>query len=122
MKRAATRTMLTVDQCALTLKALADHTRLRILESLLGEEKCVTDLVRHVHCPQPHISHHLRILRDAGLVEGIREGQQVCYRIAPRVQHVLANRQGRALNFGCCELRFPDPVFRHVTRRTHLLT
>ncbi len=82
MKRAATGTMLTVDQCALTLKALADHTRLRILESLLGEEKCVTDLVRHLHCPQPHISHHLRILRDAGLVEGIREGQQVCYHCA----------------------------------------
>ncbi|MFO0777204.1 MAG: metalloregulator ArsR/SmtB family transcription factor [Nitrospira sp.] len=121
-KPAVTRTMLTVDQCALTLKALADHTRLRILESLLVEEKCVTDLVRHLHCPQPHISHHLRILRDAGLVEGIREGQQVCYRIAPRVQHVLANRQGRALNFGCCELRFPDPVFSHVKRRTHLLT
>ncbi len=122
MKRAATGTMLTVDQCALTLKAMADHTRLRILESLLDEEKCVTDLVRHLHCPQPHISHHLRILRDARLVEGIREGQQVCYRIAPRVQHVLANRQGRALNFGCCELRFPDPVFRQVKRRTHLLT
>ena len=121
-KPGSTGIMLTVDQCALTLKALADHTRLRILESLLVEEKCVTDLVRHLHCPQPHISHHLRILRDAGLVEGIREGQQVCYRIAPRVQHVLTNRQGLALNFGCCELRFPDPAISHVKRRTHLLT
>jgi ArsR family transcriptional regulator len=122
MKRAAEGDVLSPRECAVVLKALADETRLRILESLLAEEKCVTDLVRHLHCPQPHISHHLRILRDAGLVEGIREGQQVCYRIAPRVQHVLANRQGRALNFGCCELRFQDPVFRHVTRRTHLLT
>ncbi|HBR51317.1 MAG TPA: transcriptional regulator, partial [Nitrospira sp.] len=46
MKPGSTGILLTVDQCALTLKALADHTRLRILESLLGEEKCVTDLVR----------------------------------------------------------------------------
>ncbi|HBH82116.1 MAG TPA: ArsR family transcriptional regulator [Nitrospira sp.] len=122
MKPGSTGILLTVDQCALTLKALADHTRLRILESLLGEEKCVTDLVRGLHCPQPHISHHLRILRDAGLVEGIRAGQQVCYRIAPKVQPLLAHRQGRALNFGCCELRFPDTVFRHAKRRTHLLT
>jgi DNA-binding transcriptional ArsR family regulator len=110
MRPASPRGVLTADQCATMLKALADHTRLRILESLLVEEKCVTELVRHLRCPQPHISHHLRILRDAGLVEGTRNGKQVCYRIRPRVQRALANRQGRALNFGCCELRFPERV------------
>lgn len=122
-KPAATRTMLTVDQCAQMFKALADHTRLRIMESLLVEEKCVSELVREFHCPQPHISHHLRILRDAGLIEGLRDGKQVCYRILPKVQRALANRQGQALNFGCCELRFPAPVLRHGRRdRAHLLT
>jgi len=95
-------------QCATVLKALADETRLRILESLLAEEKCVTDLARELGCQQPHISHHLRILRNSGVVEGIREGKQVCYRIAPIVQRALADRQGKALNFGCCELRFPE--------------
>ncbi len=49
-------------QCATVLKALADGTRLHILESLLVEEKCVTELVRVLHCPQPHISHHIRII------------------------------------------------------------
>lgn len=97
-------------QCAAVLKALADETRLRLLESLLMEEKCVTELVQELHCAQPHISHHLRILRDAGLVEGLRDGKQVCYRITPVVQRALANRQGKALNFGCCELRFPESV------------
>jgi hypothetical protein len=43
-------------------------------------------------------------------VEGIREGKQVCYRITPIIQRALANRQGKALNFGCCELRFPESV------------
>lgn len=104
-------------QCATVLKALADETRLRLLETLLIEEKCVTDLVRELRCAQPHISHHLRILRDAGLVEGLRDGKQVCYRITPVVQRALANRQGKALNFGCCELRFPESVLATVKSR-----
>jgi DNA-binding transcriptional ArsR family regulator len=108
MKPASSGDILTPRQCATVLKALADETRLRILESLLVGEKCVTELVRELRSPQPHISHHLRILRDAGLVEGLREGKQVCYRIVPTVQRALANRQGQALNFGCCELRFPE--------------
>ena len=110
MRRASMGDILTPGQCATVLKALADETRLRLLESLLVEEKCVTELVRELRCPQPHNSHHLRILRDAGLVEGLREGKQVCYRIAPTVQRALANRQGQALNFGCCEVRFPEAV------------
>ena len=104
-------------QCATVLKALADETRLRLLETLLIEEKCVTDLVRELRCAQPHISHHLRILRDAGLVEGLRDGKHVCYRITPVVQRALANRQGKALNFGCCELRFPESVLATVKSR-----
>ena len=110
MRRPSMGDILTPRQCATVLKALADETRLRLLESLLVEEKCVTELVRELRCPQPHISHHLRILRDAGLVEGLREGKQVCYRIAPTIQRALANRQGQALNFGCCEVRFPETV------------
>ena len=110
MKPASTGDILNTRQCATILKALADETRLRLLETLLVEEKCVTELVRELRCAQPHISHHLRILRDAGLVEGLREGKQVCYRIAPTVQRALAHRQGQALNFGCCELRFPETV------------
>jgi DNA-binding transcriptional ArsR family regulator len=110
MKRVSIGDILTTGQCATVLKALAGTTRLRLLESLLVEEKCVTELARELRCSQPHISHHLRILRDAGLVEGLREGKQVCYRIAPTVKRALANRQGQALNFGCCEVRFPETV------------
>jgi DNA-binding transcriptional ArsR family regulator len=109
-------------ECASVLKALADETRLRILESLLAEEKCVMDLVRELGFPQPHVSHHLRILRDSGVVEGIREGKQVCYRITPIVRRVLANRQGKALNFGCCELRFPEWVLATAkSRALHMI-
>ncbi len=117
MKRTPTNDVLSPRQCATVLKALADETRLRILESLLAEEKCVSDLVRELGCPQPHVSHHLRILRDSGVVEGIREGKQVCYRISPIVQRALANQEGKALNFGCCELRFPESILATVKSR-----
>jgi len=116
MKSAAPGNVLTSSQCAAVLKALADGTRLRILESLLVEEKCVNELVQELKCTQPHASHHLRILRNAGLVEGHRDGKQVCYRITPTVQRALANRQGQALNFGCCELRFPEATLTNTSR------
>ena len=116
MRPASTDGVLSPRQCATVLKALADETRLRILESLLVEEKCVNELVQELKCPQPHASHHLRILRNAGLVEGHRDGQQICYRITPTVQRVLANRQGQALNFGCCELRFPEATLMSISR------
>lgn len=99
--------MLTEQQCAGVLKAIGDETRLRILESLLVHEKCVTDLVKELGQSQPHISHHLRILRAAGLVEGIREGRRICYRICPKVAHALKDHGDKALDFGCCQVRFP---------------
>lgn len=116
MKTSATGEILTSRQCATVLKALGDETRLCILESLLVKEKCVNELVQELKCPQPHASHHLRILRDAGLVEGLREGKQVCYRVSPSVRRALANQQGRALDFGCCELRFPESVLAAASR------
>lgn len=115
MPRVLPDSRLSAHQCAALLKALADETRLRIIESLLIGEKCVSDLVQELRCSQPHASHHLRILRDCGLVEGIRNGKQVCYRIAPTIQQVLANRQGHTLNFGCCELRFPETVLASIS-------
>ena len=116
MKPILNAKMLTPGQCALVLKALGDETRLRILESLLIGEKCVTDLVQELGCSQPHASHHLRILRDSGLVEGHRCGKQVCYRVTPAIQHALANGQGQALDFGCCELRFPEMALMTIGR------
>lgn len=116
MKTLSNATMLTQRQCATVLKALGDETRLRILESLLTGGKCVSDLVQKLKCSQPHASHHLRILRDSGLVEGHRDGKQVCYRVTPAIQRALANRQGQALDFGCCELRFPETVLLSIRR------
>jgi ArsR family transcriptional regulator len=56
------------------LKALADPTRLRIISLLLRRDLCVCELMFILKMEQSRISHQLRILRDADLVEDKREG------------------------------------------------
>ena len=61
-------------------KVMADETRQRIMTLLCCREVCVTDLVEELGgVSQPTVSHHLQILRAAGLVESRREGKQVYY-------------------------------------------
>ena len=65
-------------------KALADPTRVAIVNRLAsGEECCVCDLTDTFEISQPTVSHHLRILRDAGLVESERRGTWAYYRLVP---------------------------------------
>ncbi len=58
-------------------KALADTTRLRILQRLADSDATVTELTDHVDLSQPLVSWHLRTLRVAGLVETRRSGREV---------------------------------------------
>jgi ArsR family transcriptional regulator, arsenate/arsenite/antimonite-responsive transcriptional repressor len=65
-------------------KALADPTRVAIVNRLAcDEECCVCDFTDTFHLSQPTVSHHLRILRVAGLVESERRGTWAYYRLAP---------------------------------------
>jgi len=65
-------------------KALADPTRVAIVNRLAaGEECCVCDLTDTFELSQPTVSHHLRILREAGLAEANRRGTWAYYRLAP---------------------------------------
>ncbi|HSM60743.1 MAG TPA: metalloregulator ArsR/SmtB family transcription factor [Longimicrobiales bacterium] len=65
------------------LQALADENRLRILEALHGGEHCVCELQSALALGQSLLSHHLRVLREAGLVRDRREGRWVHYALAP---------------------------------------
>ncbi len=67
---------------ALRFRALGDETRLRILEQLVAGERPVSDLIVLVDIGQSLMSHHLRILREAGLVVDRREGRWIHYAIA----------------------------------------
>lgn len=77
------------------LKALADETRITIVEFLNGEEKCVKDIVQITSKAQPTVSQHLRVLREAGVIKfrkgpvkepsifkfkkGVGEDEKFCY-------------------------------------------
>jgi len=65
-------------------QALADPSRRAILESLTRGEAAVKELTARFDISQPAVSQHLAALKDAGLVNGRREGRCVYYRVAPR--------------------------------------
>ena len=61
-------------------KAIADETRQRIMSLICCRELCVSDLVEELgDVSQPTVSHHLQILRQAGLADTRREGKQIYY-------------------------------------------
>jgi DNA-binding transcriptional ArsR family regulator len=66
------------------LAALADPTRLAIVRQLAAEtETCACDFTSCCDVGQPTVSHHLRVLREAGVVTSERRGQWIFYRLAP---------------------------------------
>lgn len=79
---------MTVDDAALLAArfgALADATRLQVLSIIANSpagEVCACDFVGPLGKSQPTISHHLKVLSEAGLVEGERRGRWIWYRIA----------------------------------------
>lgn len=78
---------------ATVFKALGDETRLNILACLAANQNatCVCHIEDHVkHLSQPTISHHLRLLREAGLVTTQRRGTWVYYAIDPSLRRRLA--------------------------------
>jgi ArsR family transcriptional regulator len=64
---------------ALRFRALGDETRLLLLELLSPGEQCVGDLMDRTGLGQSLVSHHLRTLRDAGLVHARRDGRWIYY-------------------------------------------
>lgn len=60
-------------------KALADPTRRHILELLHKDDLTAGELAEHFDMTKPSLSHHLGILRNAGLVEATRDGQNIIY-------------------------------------------
>jgi DNA-binding transcriptional ArsR family regulator len=75
--------MLWVMAATAVLEAIAEPTRRRILDAVRGRERSVGDLVEIVGMHQPGVSRHLKVLRDAGLVEVRREAQRRLYRLSP---------------------------------------
>ena len=82
-RMARTRTTL-IDPDARFFAALADPTRLAIIRELAGADQvCACDFTSCCDVRQPTVSHHLRVLREAGIIESERRGTWIYYRLAP---------------------------------------
>jgi ArsR family transcriptional regulator len=80
------------EQLATGLKALADPARLRLLSLIQAQpgcEACVCNLTAPLELSQGTVSHHLRVLREAGLVEREQRGSWAYYRVAPEALAAL---------------------------------
>jgi ArsR family transcriptional regulator, arsenate/arsenite/antimonite-responsive transcriptional repressor len=82
-------------ELAARFKALADPTRVAIVNRLAAaDECCVCDLTGAFELSQPTISHHLKVLREAGLVESSRRGTWAYYRLVPEAVQRLRQTLG----------------------------
>jgi ArsR family transcriptional regulator len=87
------------DAMARVFKALADPVRVRLLSligSRAGGEACVCELTGEFDVSNPTISHHLKVLREAGLVTSQRRASWVFYRVVPEALDRLAGLLGTA--------------------------
>ncbi len=75
------------------------------MESLLDGPLHVGALIQRLGVEQTLLSHHLKVLRDAGLVRSRRDGKAVLYRLGADVRGRSSTRP--SLNLGCCQLTFP---------------
>ena len=74
-------------------KALSDPVRLRLFSSIAshaGGEACVCDISQGVDLTQPTISHHLKVLREAGLLRSQRRASWVYYAVVPEALNTLS--------------------------------
>ena len=91
--------------CVSKLKALADGTRLAVMEALMDGPQRVGELGERLGVEQSLLSHHLRVLRELGLIQAERVGKSVVYGLAPETG---GSGDERALDLGCCRLSFEE--------------
>jgi ArsR family transcriptional regulator len=87
-------------RAARLFQALSDPTRLRLLLTLRHGERCVCDLQSATEAAQSRVSFHLRVLREAGLIQAKREGRWVHYRLAPEVLTEIEDAVGALVPVG----------------------
>lgn len=106
------KTLSDFESCAQRLKALAEPERLRIVQCLFAGPKNVGDLAAELKDEVVKVSHHLGILRNAGLVESTKLGRFVVYNLHPDVvAENLTLADPKQIDLGCCRLELPsEPV------------
>jgi predicted transcriptional regulator len=90
--------------CIAALKALGEETRLRILQLLFKRALSVNEISECLKVSQYNTSKHLRVMREAGLLQSEKRGKQHVYSVSAKLKtQVEANRN--ILDLGCCTFR-----------------
>jgi predicted ArsR family transcriptional regulator len=92
--------------CADQLKALSEPIRLRIVDILRHGEMTVGDIAEFLETELVTVSHHLKILKHAGLVDVKRDGRFMVYSLRSDLLQ-SAGRSKQFLNLGCCRIEVP---------------
>jgi ArsR family transcriptional regulator len=96
-------------ECARRLKALADPERLKIIQCLQAGPKNVSALSELLGADIANVSHHLGVLRHAGLVRDEKQGKFVVYSLHPDVYRPKEPGHSAAvLDLGCCRLELGE--------------
>jgi ArsR family transcriptional regulator len=96
----------TAKTCADMLQAIAEPNRIRIIECLRTGSMNVTQLARALNVEIVNVSHHLGVLRTAGLVEDHKDGRFVIYSLHPKVFNNESNK-ATYLDLGWCKIEIP---------------
>jgi ArsR family transcriptional regulator len=96
------------ERCARVLKALADPERLRIVDCLRHGARNVSEIARELQADIVNVSHHLGVLRTAGIVLDHKQGRFVVYELHPDVFEAKGGTRSKEhLDLGCCRLEMP---------------
>ena len=90
--------------CIAALKALGEENRLRILRLLMRERLSVNEISQRLEISEYNVSKHLRVMREAGLLEIEKQGQQRFYRVSDEFKS-SPKQKPSVLDLGCCTFR-----------------
>ena len=80
------------EKVSMTFQLISDPTRLKILWFLCHHETCVNNIAATVEMSSPAVSHHLRLLKQAGLISARRDGKEMYYKLSDTPEATLLHR------------------------------
>jgi DNA-binding transcriptional ArsR family regulator len=92
------------DECARTLRALANAERLKLVQCLQERPHTVTELAERLESNITKVSHHLSVLRHAGLVHDDKQGKFVIYSLDADVFRSADGKAPDTVDLGCCRI------------------
>jgi DNA-binding transcriptional ArsR family regulator len=109
--------LLQSDHCAQMLRRLADPDRLLIIQALRDGPKTVGEIGASTDQKIANVSHHLKVLREGGLVESERDGRFVRYRLSPTAYFASKSGPVDHLDIGCCRIEIPKRASRKYRKK-----